>query len=182
MNDKITLSGGLDARLFKGHNYRTVRNLIGGDYWIEKNYANDSLLNLINVTSTVKLDTIKNGRVVRVSDVVDYDYNTKINWMGLFGQAEYATEKISTYLSFALSNTNMKRVELMRNLTSSESESKIYFAYTVKGGANYLINKKHNVFLNLGHFTRAPFLRYAFVDERTKNEFVNNLVNEKVLN
>lgn len=180
LNEKFTLTGGLDARLFTGHNFRTIKNLIGGDFWIEKNYENDSLMYLTNVGTTTKIDTIKNGRVTRFGDVVDYDYRTKINWVGVYGQAEYATDKLSAYLSFAVSNTWMKRIELMRKLDSKESVLKSFFAYTIKGGVNYNLNKNHNLFVNIGHFTRAPFFRYALVDERTKNDFVNNLVNEKV--
>ncbi len=180
ITDNLTLTGGIDGRIFKGHNYRTIKNLIGGDFWIEKNYANDSLMYLINVTSSVKIDTIKNGRIRRVGDIVDYDYNSYVNWGGAFGQIEYANDKISTYLNLSASNTWMKRKELMRKMDNPISETKSFFAYVAKAGFSYAINNKHTVFVNAGHFTRAPFFRFALVDERTKNEFVNNLKNEKV--
>ncbi len=180
LNENLTITAGIDGRLFKGHNYRTVRNLIGGDFWIEKNYANDSTLYLINVTSTVKIDTIKNGRIRRLGDIVDYDYNSYVNWAGTFGQLEYSNDKISTYINLAASNTWMKRKELMRKVDNPVSETKSFFAYVVKAGFAYTINNNHKIFLNGGHFTRAPFFRFALVDERTSNSFVNNLKNEKV--
>ena len=39
----------------------------------------------------------------------------------------------------------------------AESEHVNFIGYTVKGGANYNINEKHNVFANLGYISRAPF-------------------------
>lgn len=180
INAQITVTGGVDGRIFKGHNYRTVRNLIGGDFWIEKNYANDSLLYLINVTSSVKTDTIKNGRIRRVGDIVDYDYNSYVNWAGAFGQLEFANENISAYLNLAASNTWMRRKELMRKVDNPFSETKSFFAYVIKAGFSYSVNNQHTIFVNGGHFTRAPFFRFALVDERSSNQFVNNLKNEKV--
>ncbi|MFN2394483.1 MAG: carboxypeptidase-like regulatory domain-containing protein, partial [Bacteroidales bacterium] len=38
-----------------------------------------------------------------------------------------------------------------------------FMAYSIKGGANYNISESHNVFVNGGYFTRAPFFRFAFV-------------------
>ena len=181
ITETLNLTAGIDGRLFDSRNYRKIKNLIGGDFWIEKNYANDSLMYLINVTTTTtKIDTIKNGRVRRVGDIVDYDYRTYVNWAGGFTQLEYSTEKFSGYLNLAVSNTWQKRKELMRKTDKPESDTKTFFAYVVKGGFSFSPSAQHTIFVNGGHFTRAPFLRFALVDERTKNEFVNNLTNEKV--
>ena len=43
--------------------------------------------------------------------------------------------------------------------------------YTVKGGTNYKINGRHNVYLNAGRFTRAPFFRNSFIDNRVSNKY-----------
>ena len=48
-----------------------------------------------------------------------------------------------------------------------------FFAWSVKGGANYNITENHNVFGNAGYFTRAPFFRWAF-------QGFTNVVNEGV--
>ncbi|MCD4794572.1 MAG: TonB-dependent receptor [Bacteroidales bacterium] len=39
-----------------------------------------------------------------------------------------------------------------------------FLGYSVKGGVNYNINKEHNVFLNGGYFTRAPFANAVFLN------------------
>ena len=181
LTENLNFIAGIDGRLFDSRNYRKIKNLIGGDYWIEKNYANDSTMYLINVTSSsTKIDTIKNGRICRPGDIVDYDYRTYVNWAGAFSQIEYNTQTISAYLNLAVSNTWQKRKELMRKTDTPESETKTFFAYVVKGGMSFSPSSNHTIFINGGHFTRAPFLRFSLVDERTKNEFVNNLKNEKV--
>lgn len=39
-----------------------------------------------------------------------------------------------------------------------------FFAYSLKGGVNYNLNERMNVFVNGGYFTRAPFFRYVFLN------------------
>jgi outer membrane receptor for ferrienterochelin and colicin len=43
-----------------------------------------------------------------------------------------------------------------------------FMGFSIKGGANYNVNKNHNVFLNGGYFTRAPFSSYVFLNNTNK--------------
>jgi hypothetical protein len=57
------------------------------------------------------------------------------------------------------------------------SEKVNIMGYSFKGGANYNINANHNVYFNAGHFSRAPFWTFVFVNN--SNDVVQNLLNEK---
>lgn len=50
-----------------------------------------------------------------------------------------------------------------RAMTDQRSDWIDFWAWSLKGGANYNISEYHNVFGNIGYFTRAPFFRWAFV-------------------
>ena len=50
-----------------------------------------------------------------------------------------------------------------------------FTAWSLKGGANYNLTDFHNVFGNIGYFTRAPFFRWAYVGfTNTVNEGVRH--------
>ena len=50
-----------------------------------------------------------------------------------------------------------------RAMTPQRGEWQNFLAWSLKGGANYNITDYHNVFANIGYFTRAPFFRFAYV-------------------
>lgn len=55
---------------------------------------------------------------------------------------------------------------------------KIFPGFTLKGGANYNIDKKNNVFVNLGYLTKAPRMSNVFFNN---NQEVANPKNENIL-
>jgi outer membrane cobalamin receptor len=61
-----------------------------------------------------------------------------------------------------------------------ESDVRVFNNYNAKAGVNYRITGRHNVFVNGGRFTRAPFLRNAFIDSRYGNEYLDGLKNETI--
>lgn len=52
------------------------------------------------------------------------------------------------------------------------------FGYNVKAGANYNINDYHNVFANIGYYSKQPFLNSVYPNQ--KNYLNPNLTNEKI--
>lgn len=62
---------------------------------------------------------------------------------------------------------------------ASETPTKKFYNYTVKGGANYNINEHHNVYVNLGYLNIAP--RFNNVFEASGNRIAYNFDDQKVL-
>ena len=55
-----------------------------------------------------------------------------------------------------------------------------FWAGTIKGGANWNIDKRNNVFFNAGYISRAPFFQGgAFLSYSTSNATNKNAVNER---
>jgi len=50
---------------------------------------------------------------------------------------------------------------------SRTSESVDFLGYGIKGGGNYNLDAVNNVFVNVGYFSRAPFLTGVFLNEDT---------------
>ena len=178
------LSFGLDARTYKGEHFREVRDLMGGNDWQEAfKYAVDgdggrSKTRTVDPNSTA-LWFVKTPAANRIA----YDNDGKNTYAGLFGQVEYNDDKISAFLSSTVSSTTYKRIDRYNYIgvsnggTAIESEGVNIIGYTAKGGINYNMSPKSNVYLNLGTFSRPPFFNFVFTNYQ--NVVVDPLKNEK---
>ena len=72
-----------------------------------------------------------------------------------------------------------RRTDLFQLPDDQQTDWESFIDWSVKGGANYNINKNHNVFVNGGYFTRAPYFEFVFLN-RTNN-FNEDVKHEKVL-
>ncbi|PTM07792.1 MAG: TonB-dependent receptor [Bacteroidetes bacterium] len=165
INDKLTISGGLDARSYVGSHWYQVDDLLGGQFFLD----NES-------------DTYAFGKPLKVGDKYNKDYDGVVARYGLFGQAEYqVNESLNLFMAADVSNSNYKQKEYMNNtiVGSRESEAVNFVGYGIKGGGNYNLDMKNNVFVNVGYFSKAPFLDNVFLDE---DGIIPNAeaVNEKV--
>ena len=91
-------------------------------------------------------------------------------------------KNLNAFVSGSVSNTGYWRYDrFYYDAAHAESEHVNFIGYTVKGGANYNINEKHNVFANLGYISRAPFFSGgAFLQSTTSNAKNPDPLNEKV--
>jgi iron complex outermembrane receptor protein len=71
---------GLDYRSARIYHVKTIRDLLGGDYFI---------------TSDSEFD-VDNGQG-GLGDPIDYNFTNYVNWLGLFGQVEYSLDALKTY-------------------------------------------------------------------------------------
>lgn len=164
ITDNFKLLGGLDLRSFKGVHYNSVRNLLNADY----------VLDAANINNPVNM--------AKTGDKIGFYNDGLVNWEGLFVQGEYSKDALSAFISLSGSNTSYKRVDYFRYLTTDplhESSWQNFLGYQAKGGANYNLTEKHNVFANVGYFEKAPFFNAVFIG----NQNVPNAdaVNEKIM-
>lgn len=71
---------GIDYRSARIYHVKTIRDLLGGDYF---------------VTSDSEFDA-DNGQG-GLGDPIDYNFTNYVNWLGLFGQVEYSMNALKTY-------------------------------------------------------------------------------------
>lgn len=151
INDKLTVSGGLDARYYVGSHWYEVDDLLGGQFFLD----NES-------------DTFAFGKPLRVGDKYNKDYDGIVVRSGLFGQAEYqVNESLNLFMAADVSNTNYQQKEYMNSeiIGTRNSEKVNFVGYGIKGGGNYNLDINNNVFVNVGYFSKAPFLDTVFQDE-----------------
>lgn len=173
--NNLSLVGGLDVRLYKGKHYAELFELFGGDFVINQSRFGDDY-NKLNPKA-----------VVREGDRYNYDYDGKVKWGALFGQAEYTFNKVTAFATVSGTATNYKRVgnfwngrPIYNDNSLGESNAKNFVTYTLKGGVSYNPTNRHQLFLNGGRYTRPPFFRNSFVDARYSNQYLDNLKVETI--
>ncbi|MEQ9439954.1 MAG: TonB-dependent receptor [Cyclobacteriaceae bacterium] len=169
LSETLTLSGGIDARYYKGLHYRRVENLLGAAAYFDDDDIN-------NPEKYITAEGRADG------NEIDYYNDGLVNWLGVFGQLEYSLDKLSVFGSFSLSNQGFKRIDYFNYLDSDpeqETDWQNFFGGTAKVGANYNINEQHNVFANAGYFSRQPIFDNVFIN--FVNDINEDAKNEKIL-
>ncbi|MGV8947741.1 MAG: TonB-dependent receptor, partial [Lutibacter sp.] len=170
IGENIDFFTGIDLRYYKGVHTNVITDLYGGDFFIDATSSRPLLSS--NAWKTNKLG---------VGDVVYRDYDGFVFSQGVFMQVEYNKEALSSFISLSGSNTsNWREDRFYYNKNEAKSETVDFLGYSAKGGANYNIDSKHNVFANVGTISRAPFFSGgAFLQSTTSNVTNPNAVNEK---
>lgn len=168
ISDQLSLVAGIDARYYKGLHYRRVENLLGLDAYFDDD----------DINNPEKYIT-EEGRAD--GNQIDYNNDGLVNWFGVFSQLEYSLNKWSAFISGSLSNQGFKRVDYFLYEDSDpqqESDWQNFLGGTVKAGANYNINDRHNVFVNGGFFSQQPIFGNVFVN--FSNNVDPDVVNQKI--
>ena len=71
---------GVDYRTAKIYHVKTIRDLLGGDYYMTSD-------------SDFDVDNGQGG----LGDPIDYNFTNYVNWLGYFAQAEYTQDKLSAF-------------------------------------------------------------------------------------
>jgi len=158
LSDEVRLEVGLDWRTAGIEHAREVRDLLGGNYFINYNDANHP-----------------NGVQAGLGDIIDYHNNTTVDWLGFFGQGNYASGPISAYGMAGFSTISYSYVNEF-TVDKTKIESDPISTMQFKGGAMYDINDKLSAFANFGIVEKPPIMDNV-IDE-DGNQAVN-ITNEK---
>ncbi|CEN53921.1 TonB-dependent receptor [Capnocytophaga canis] len=178
LSDKFTLNLGTDIRRYEGDHFRAVTDLFGFTNYEDSTrgrFYGKNVVNKAHTTNPWKAMTQK----VEESQRIAWDYSETITYGGLFGQAEYKTEHISAYVQGSISRQQHTRTDRYQYASGNQEASKVYNnGFNVKGGVNWKINLQHNVFANVGYYSRQPYHDNVYLNY--KND-VNPLAqNEKI--
>lgn len=174
INPTTSLVAGVDLREYTATHYGQVYDLLGGSFWVDK-----------DVNSGLDNNLLTPNRIARKGDKVRYNYDGHVRWGAVFAQLEKTINNLDIFVSLNGSRIQMWRVGNywsgdFTNSSLGESDKRLFNNYNAKAGLNYRINGRHNVFVNGGIFTRAPFMSNSFQDARYSNNYLEGLTNEKI--
>jgi outer membrane cobalamin receptor len=172
---KVRTSIGLDLRSYKGYHYRVLNDLLGldGYYSTGNKNSNGQVVNTLIEASPFKDTGLKGTKI-------DYYNVGVVGWQGVNGLAEYVDTKLTAVIQGGVSNQSFQRKDYFDQPKMPFSEKKNITGGYVKGGANFNIDDKSNVFFNTGFISRQPqfdavFPNYAnIVNPEIQNERITS--------
>ena len=163
LSDQFSLTLGIDGRMYTGIHYQEVRNLLGGDYWLDNKDLNNP------------------NRLTVVGDKIAYYNDTYVRQIGGFTQVEYKTGDLTTFVNLSLSTTSNQRKDYFlykADNPMNKTDWQNFVGYTAKTGARYNLDQNHSLFSNIGYFSTAPLPNTIFT--RNTNVVSKGAVNEQV--
>ena len=140
VSDNLELQTGIDWRTARIEHAREVRDLLGGDYYVD--YADKNA---------------PEGKVVRLGDEIAYFNETTVDWIGGFVQGNYTTEKLNLYGMGGISSIEYSYQDHF-TVEDEVITADPITTYQVKGGALFNVSDNLGLFVNSGLVEKAPIL------------------------
>lgn len=174
---KFTYSAGIDLRKYTGYHYRALNDLLGLDgYFVSGNETSRG--QILTEGNTIEASPFKDTNIT--DNKIDYYNKGFVNWQGFNGMIEYDSgDKITAVLQGGISNKSYQREDFFDQPNDVLSKKKPILGGYIKGGANYNLNEKHNVFANAGYISRQPLFDAVFPN--FANEINPDLQNEEIV-
>lgn len=171
ITDEIELQGGVDVRYYNGIHKTKIVDLLGGQFLVDPQRAIDG---------KYKTNPEWVNEKLTVGDVVYRNYDGFVMQEGVFGQAEYSKNKLNAFVAGSFNMSNYWRVEKYA-ADNAKSATKNKAGFGIKGGANYNLTDNHNVYTNIGYFSRTPFYsKGVFLNAQKSNDMNPDGKNEKI--
>ncbi len=185
----MTLKGGLTARINRTEYYNEVKDLLGGEYWLDiDKFARRDMGDNELLYQNDLLYYFENGRQarkVKEGDKFGYDYYAHVRQAAAWLQWGAKFGGFEMNLGGEVGYTDMWREgKMWKGLfpTSSygDSEKIDFLTYKAKGEFSYRFSGAHSIDANVMYSENAPTFRDAFVSARTRNDITPGLKTEKV--
>lgn len=184
---------GIDGRYYIGEHYRQVEDLLGGEFFLEDGvdvnnynkivhvgdkiaYANDGYVAWLGLFAQAEYSLDKLNAFVSLS-LSDKSYK-RIDYFNYFTDDLIKDIEASPALEQQYRDDLGNRY-FLEAMKGQETDWANFLGYMVKGGANYNLTDKHNVFFNGGYFQRQPDFDAVYLNYI--NDLNENAENEKVI-
>ena len=140
MSDMLKLQVGIDWRTAAIEHAREVRDLMGGDYYLD--FADDNS---------------PSGKKVTLGDIIAYHNETTVDWIGGFVQGNYTAGALSAY---GMGGFSSIKYSYQDHFTVADEviTSDPISAIQVKGGGMFHLAENFNIFGNVGFVEKPPIM------------------------
>ncbi len=186
VNNWLSMQGGVAASYANSANYKTVRDLLGAEFWVDIDPFSDRDITLApeNLANNLNYPDPFTHRVYK-GDRFGYDYNLYAINANAWLQNTITLPRWDVNYAFSVSHTQYQRDGHMRNgRAPKDSYGKgnwvMFDNLGLKAGATYKANG-HNFFtVNAEYATRAPMAEVIYVMPRVKNTIVPGVQSEGI--
>ena len=182
LNSFMTLQGGVSFSYAKSMNYKTIRDLLGGEFWLDIDPFSNREESIS--PSNLQNDLDNPNRHVRKGDRFGYDYDIHALRAEAWLQNVINLPKWDINYGLQASYTQYFRDGNMRNGRAphnslGKSETLRFDNAAIKVGAIYKLDGRNQFALHAEYGTRAPLFDQVFIAPRVKNTIVDGVENER---
>jgi len=192
LSESFSLSGGIDLRRYVGEHYEEVYDLLGGLYTDDKNnynrdpdaelvegdkinYHNDAIVQWGGFFAQLEYKTGNFSSFLNLTAAVT-GYK-KINY---FEEKELKVNDTTYYIGYAdtVLYNGQEYTLSSPELEWNQSDTKWIPGFTIKGGANYNLSERSNIFMNLGYLSKAPVFNNVY--DKYSVDLLSEIENEYI--
>ena len=174
---------GYNFRWNRTEYYKIVKDLLGGDYWLnidqfaERDFGSDE--------NAYQNDLDHPNRVVKEGDKYGYDYYAHVQNHKVWTSWDLNVGGFEAVFGGELGYNTLWREGLVRkglfpDNSLGNSEKLNFLTYKAKLGLYYKFSPQNMIYANVGYMTQAPYFEEAFLSPRTRNSVVDGLTTEKI--
>ncbi|MCH5600131.1 TonB-dependent receptor [Niabella ginsengisoli] len=184
LNKAITLTIGANYQQQINHYYQEVKDLLGGDFWVNINqFAERDFPNDIDA---VQHDLNQPNRIITKGEQYGYNYKITTSQVAAWAQLLFNLKRFDLFVAGEMSNTSFFRTGLNRNglfkdLAYGKSVTQSFNNHSAKTGITYKLNGRNYFFVNGTYRTMPPFFENAYISQRTRNTVQDGLKNETII-
>ena len=184
INKNIDLSAGLTYQNERNNYYKTVSDLLGGDFYVDVDqFAERDFPSNPNAGQN---DLNHPNRILHKGDKFGYDYNINIQRAAAWAQTMVKFNKINFFIGAEHSFTQYyrdghTRKGLYPDNSYGESARQKFYNYHAKAGVSYKLLNGNYVFVNGSYETKAPFFENAYLSPRTRDFVQGDLRSQRIM-
>ena len=184
LTDAMTLQGGVNVTYTDAHYFKTVGDLLGGEFWRDVDTYSER--DFGGSTSTLQNNMLDPNRLAREGDVFGYDYNIRHLMARAWLQNQIVTRHWNVNYGAEVNFITFMRHGNMMNGRAPENsygagERHNFDNASVKAGATYKLDGRNYFSIHAAYGTRAPRPYDSYVSARIKDEAVQGLKSERFL-
>ncbi|MBD5232730.1 MAG: hypothetical protein HDS65_00970 [Bacteroidales bacterium] len=182
LNNVMSLQGGVSFNYTRSSNYKTIRDLLGGEFWIDIDPF--SKREQAIMPDNLQNDLENPNRRVTKGDRFGYDYDIHALRAEAWLQNVINLPKWDVNYGLQMSYTQYQRDGKMMNgraphNSKGKSEMLRFDNVSAKAGATYKLDGRNQFAGHIEYGTRAPLFDQVFVAPRIKNDIVKGVENER---
>lgn len=181
------LNIGLDARYNRTEYYKKMKDLLGGDYWldVDKYAERDFVGERVMQNNLDYYEANGHAPIVKEGDKYGYDYYAHVRDAKVWGIWNFNTARLEGFVAGEAGYVSQWREGLYRkgsfeDNSQGASQKLNFFEYKAKGSLSYKISGANSLTASVAYMQQAPSFQSSFVSPRTRNSVTPNLTAEKV--
>lgn len=184
LNNYMTLQGGANIGYTAANYYKTVRDLLGGEFWLDVDPFSQRDMTIVPDNMQNDLDN-PNRRVYK-GDKFGYDYTIHATKAGAWLQNQISLPQWDINYGLQMGYTQFHRTGHMRNGRAPENSYGAGKTHTftdgaVKIGATWKIDGRNYLMAHAEYGSHAPMIENVYISPRIKDDIIDDPQCERIL-